>query len=224
MASPFFVFWLTMNEMTRIIVVDDHVLIREGLKKILREEPDLQLVAEGRSAADAVELVANTAAEILILDLCLPDRNGLEVIQDIKRRQPQLPILVLSVYSEESFGVRTIKAGADGYLAKTSAAHDLVKAIRKVVQGGKYVSPALAEQLVSDMQAANARPVHQSLSDREFQILREIAGGKSISRIAEELHLSVSTVNTYRSRILEKLNMRSNAELIHYSIKNGLIL
>lgn len=211
-------------QMTRVLIVDDHVLIREGLKKILREEAGMQVVGEARTAAEAFELVSATPCDVVILDLCLPDRNGLEVIQELKKDRPELPILVLSIYSEESFGVRTIKAGADGYVPKTTAAHELVKAIRRVVQGGKYVSAKLAEQLVSNVQAGNSRPIHQMLSDREFQILRMIAQGKSISRIAEELHLSVSTVNTYRARILEKLNMRTNAELIHYAIKNGLIL
>lgn len=214
----------TSSQMTRILIVDDHVLIREGLKRVLLEEPDLSIVGEAKTAAEALDLLSTTACDVIIMDICLPDRNGLEVIQEVKKDRPHLPILVLSIYSEESFGVRTIKAGADGYLPKTTGAHELVVAIRRVVQGGKYVSPKLAEQLVSNVQAGTARPVHQTLSDREFQILRLIADGKSISRIAEELHLSVSTVNTYRSRILEKLNMRTNAELIHYAIKNGLII
>jgi two-component system, NarL family, invasion response regulator UvrY len=210
--------------MTRIIIVDDHVLIREGMKKILREEHDLTIVAEGRTAAEAIALVERTPCEIIVLDLLLPDQNGLQVIQRLKKEHPRLPILVLSIYSEESFGVRAIKAGADGYLPKTSAAHDLVKAIRRIVQGGKYISTALAEQLASEMQSSGGRPAHQSLSQREFQILQLIAMGKNMSKIAEELQLSVSTVNTYRARILEKLNMQTNAELIHYAIKNGLVL
>jgi two-component system, NarL family, invasion response regulator UvrY len=210
--------------MTRVLIVDDHALIREGLKKILREEPDMVVAGEARDAEEALSLLHGTPFDIIVLDLCLPDRNGLEIIPEAKRLLPSVPILILSMYSEESFGVRAIKAGADGYLTKTSATHELVTAIRKLVQGGKYVSTSLAEQLVSDVQAGTARPVHQSLSDREFQILRLIAGGKSISRIAEELRLSTSTVNTYRARILEKLNLHTNAELIHYAIKNGLIV
>ena len=210
--------------MIRIIIADDHVLVREGLKRVFLNEPDLQIVGEANTGTGALELLNNTPCDVLMLDLSLPDRNSLDVIQEAKKLRPGLPILVLSIYSEESFGVRTIRAGADGYLLKTAAGHELIKAVRRVVQGGKYVSTSLAEQLVSNVQAGTARPAHQKLSAREFQILRMIAGGKSTSRIAGELHLSISTVNTYRSRILEKLNMHTNAELIHYAIKNGLVV
>ncbi|RPI50405.1 MAG: DNA-binding response regulator, partial [Chloroflexi bacterium] len=161
--------------------------------------------------------------DVVVLDISMPDRSGLDILKQIRSERPKLPVLVLSMYSEDQYAIRVLKAGASGYLTKDSAADELVKAIRKVVSGGRYVSPLLAEKLAFEIGDDSSRLPHEALSDREFQVLRMIAAGKSVKEIAAELSLSVKTVSTYRARLLEKMNLGTNAELIHYAIQNNLI-
>ena len=209
--------------MIRILIADDHPLIREGFKKILRGEPDLTIVHEAQTALEALQFAADEQVDIVLLDIGMPDRSGLEVLREIKMHRPKLPVLMLSMYPEDRFAVRAIRSGAAGYITKESASEDLVGAIRKILAGGRYISPALAEKLASDLQTPSAKTPHEALSDREFQILCLIASGMTVSQIAGKLILSVKTISTYRSRILEKMNMKTNAELTHYAISNKLV-
>ena len=208
--------------MTKIFIADDHVLILEGLKKILREESDMIVVGEAQSAAEILERIGKTDCDILLLDLSLPDRPGLEVLKEVKKRLPHLHVLILSMYSEDAFAVRALKAGADGYLTKDGAADELVVALRKVASGRKYLSEALSQKLAFDVADGSGRAPHEDLSDREFQVLRMIGSGKTVTQIAGELDVSVSTVNTHRMHILEKMGMHTNAELMHYAMENKL--
>ncbi len=209
--------------MINILIADDHVLVREGLKKILKSESDMTVCGEASNASEVFERVRNKETDIVLLDISMPGSTGLEVLEGLKRDYPQLPVLILSMHPEDSFAVRAFKAGASGYITKGSAVEELVQAIRKIVGGGKYVTPTLAEKLASELEIDHTRLPHEMLSNREFQIMRLIAAGKKISAIAEELALAPSTVNTYRVRILEKMNMRSNAELTRYAVENELI-
>jgi two-component system, NarL family, invasion response regulator UvrY len=208
--------------MTRIFIADDHVLILEGLKKILREESDMLVVGEAHNGVETVERIRKTECDILLLDLSLPDKSGLEILKEVKKQFPHLHVLILSMFPEEVFAVRALKAGADGYLTKDSAAKELVLALRKVADGRKYVSEALSQKLAFDVAGGGGRAPHEDLSDREFQVLRMIGAGKTVTQIAAELNVSVSTVNTHRSHILEKMGMHTNAELMHYAIENKL--
>lgn len=205
------------------MIADDHALIREGLKKILKEAPDMSIIAEAESARDVFELLKKEQIDVLVLDISLPGKSGLEILKDVKQDRPDLPVLILSMHPEDRFAVRALKAGAAGYVTKDSAVTDLIKAIRKVVQGRKYVSASLAEKLVFELESGTDKPLHESLSDREYQVMRMIAGGKTIKEISSELFLSPSTVNTYRTRILEKMNMKTDAEIIRYAVENQLI-
>ena len=207
----------------RIFIADDHVLIREGFKKILNMEKDIKVIGEGNNAFETLSYVEKNDFNVLILDISLPDKNGLDVLKEVKIIRPELYVLILSMHPEDRFAVRAIKAGASGYITKESAPDELVKAIRKVNGGGRYISAHLAEKLVFDMQSKSDKPVHEILSDREFQVLRLIALGKTMGEISVKLNLAVTTISTYRSRILEKLNLKTNAELIHYTITNNLI-
>lgn len=209
--------------MIKIFVADDHELIREGIKKTLRDEPDIRVVGEASDGAELLSRIVALPVDLLILDIMMPGQEGLELLPQLRKSCPKLRIIILSLYSEEAMAARAFKAGAAGYVAKESAAEDLVTAIRKVESGRKYVSPLFAETLVNDLQRHTARPPHETLSNREFQVLCMIARGKTISEIAEELSLSVATVNTYRSRILEKMQMKTSAALVHYAIRNRLV-
>lgn len=209
--------------MIKILIADDHVLIREGLRKILKEAPDMSVVSEAQNAREVFERLNENPPDVVVLDISLPGKSGLEVLKDLKQERPDLPVLILSMHPEDRFAVRALKAGAAGYVTKESAAQDLIKAIRKVVQGRKYVSASLAEKLAFDLEASTGKPLHEQLSDREYQVLCMIAAGKAVKEISAELFLSVSTVNTYRARILEKMNMKTDAELIRYAIENQLI-
>ncbi|CAG0947377.1 Response regulator UvrY [Anaerolineae bacterium] len=209
--------------MINILIADDHVLVREGLKKIIKSESDMTICGEASNASEVFERVSDAGTDIVLLDISMPGSTGLEVLERLKRDHPKLPILILSMHPEDSFAVRAFKAGAAGYITKGSAVEELVQAIRKIVGGGKYVTPTLAEKLASELETDHTRLPHEMLSNREFQIMRLIAAGKKISAIAEELALAPSTVNTYRVRILEKMNMRSNAELTRYAVENELI-
>ena len=208
--------------MINILIADDHELIREGLKKILKKETDMQVLGDASNAQQVFELAKNRNLSIVLLDISMPGPSGLDVLTELKRDYPKLPVLILSMHPEDRFAVRALKAGAAGYVTKDSAVAELVNAIRKVVAGGKYVSPHLAEKLADDLEKSE-RPLHEMLSDREFQVMRMIALGKKTSEIAEELALSISTVNTYRARILEKMKMETNVELTRYAIENHLI-
>ena len=208
--------------MIRIIIVDDHPVVRRGLKQILQEKPDIKVVGEAESAQEAFKIIHTIDCDAVVLDISLPGANGIEILKQLKYEYKKLPVLILSMHPEEQYAVRVMKAGASGYLTKESAPEELVKAIRKIISGGKYISSSLAERLITDIDASG-KPRHEKLSDREFEIMRMIARGKAIKKIAEELYLSEKTVSTYRTRLLEKMNMTTNAEIISYALKNKLI-
>lgn len=209
--------------MLKTLIVDDHAIVREGLKKILADSSDIEVVAEAADGIQALSIVRSQPLDIVVLDISIPGRNGLEVLKIVTQEYPKLPVLMLSIYPEDQYALRALKAGACGYLTKESAPSQLVAAIRKVATGGKYISPSLAERMVFGLQADAHQNLHEGLSDREFEVLRTLASGKTISQIAEQLNLSVKTVSTYRSRLLDKMKMRSNAELTNYAIKHGLV-
>jgi DNA-binding NarL/FixJ family response regulator len=209
--------------MLKVLIADDHTLIREGLKKILKIDQEISEVREAGNAREVIEQVKKGGLDVVILDISLPGKSGLELLKDLKQDYPKLPVLMLSMHPEDRFAVRALKAGASGYLTKESAVEELIKAIRKVVQGRKYVSQTLAEKLAFNLETDTGKPLHESLSDREYQVLCLIASGKTVRQMAGELFLSMSTVNTYRARILEKMNMKTDAELIRYALQNQLI-
>ncbi len=208
--------------MIKILIADDHPIVRRGLKEIVSEEPDMTVGGEAQNSREAVALMRKQKWDVLILDITMPDGDGLEVLKQVKRECPKLPVLVLSVHSEDQYAVRILRSGGAGYMTKESAPEELVKAIRKVVAGGKYISPLLAEKLAFDLESGD-KLTHEALSNREFQVMLMIATGKKLKQVAEELFLSVETVSTYRARILKKMRMKTNAELTHYAIKNKLI-
>jgi len=209
--------------MISIYIVDDHEIIREGLKKILREEPDLKVVGEAQSGDDVIRNIKNIDCDIMLLDMNMPGRSGLELLTDIKELKPNIHILVLSIHPEDKFALRTLKAGASGYLCKDTALDELVIAIRKVHTKGRYLSTNLAEQLAFDYMPDKSQLPHETLSNREQEIMFLLVAGKKVKDIAKELGLSISTVFTYRVRIFEKLNIKSNVELTHYALNNKLV-
>jgi DNA-binding NarL/FixJ family response regulator len=206
-----------------ILVVDDHLVVREGLKRILQEHDDCVVAAEASTVAEALSWLRKRSFGLVLLDISLPERTGLELLKTIKKEIPSLPVLVLSAYAEDHYAVRAIKEGADGYLSKQTAMDSLITAIRKVASGGKYLSPALAERIALEIGTRTDRPVHEALSEREFQIMKLIARGASLKDIAEQLHISAKTVTTYRARILEKTGLASNAELTRYMLEHHLL-
>jgi two-component system invasion response regulator UvrY len=197
--------------------------VREGLKLILADHFKKAVFGEARNATEALALVWKQKWDVVVLDITMPGRNGLEVLKEIKRARPRLPVLILTMHPEDQFAVRLFKAGAAGYLTKESAGEALVGAIKKVVEGGRYISPSLAERMASYLTIDVRKAPHERLSDREFLILRMIASGKPVSQIARECSLSVSTVSTYRARILEKMDMKNNAQLTHYTLQKELV-
>src|SRR5712692_5436679 len=209
--------------MKRILIVDDHEVVRDGIRRILDEQPGTMAFGQAGTAEEALSLARDEDWDVVVLDLSLGGRSGLEVLKELKQIRPRLPVLILSMHSEEQYARRAFKAGAAGYITKDSPRAELVKAINKVAQGGRYVSPALAEELVIDLERRSDRPPHETLSDREFEVMRLIASGKTVGEIASLLSLSDSTISTYRARILEKMEMKTNAELTHYAIKNNLV-
>jgi len=209
--------------MVNIIIVDDHPIVRQGLKQVLSEEPDMAMFGEAQNSQEVLELIHKQDWDIVVLDITMPGRGGLDVLKEIKHERPKLPVLILSIHPEDQYAVRALKAGASGYLTKESAPEELVRAIRKILRGGKYVSSTLAEKMAFDLEMEAEKPLHETLSDREYQVLLMISSGKTTSEIAEEMALSVKTVSTYRVRILEKMKMKSNADLTYYVIKNKLI-
>jgi DNA-binding NarL/FixJ family response regulator len=207
----------------RILIADDHPILRRGLKDILRRDLEDAVFGEAGNAQQVLSEAQSQDWDLVILDVTMPGRSGLDVLRDLQALRPKLPVLVLSMHPEDQLGKRALKAGASGYMNKESAPEELIKAVRKVLAGGKYVSPALAERLAVDLHEVSGEPLHATLSDREFEILRLIGSGKTTSQIAEMLHLSASTVSTYRTRILEKMNMTTTAEVIKYALRNGLV-
>jgi two-component system, NarL family, invasion response regulator UvrY len=209
--------------MIKILIADDHAIVREGLKQIVAEEDDMKVLGEAENADDMIELIKEEDWDIVVLDINMPDKNGLEALKELKLITPSLPVLILSMYSEDQYGLRALKAGASGYLKKVSAPDELVKAIRKIVSGGKYINQALAEKLANNFESNSNKLPHESLSDREFTIMCHIASGKTAESISALLSISINTVYSYRNRILEKMNLHSNVELTQYVIQNKLI-
>ena len=207
----------------RVLIADDHPVVRQGIKQILQDAPDITVGGEAKNGEEVVKKVRAGGWDGLVLDLTMPDRNGLDLLQQIKREMPKLPVLILSMHAEDQFAVRMLRAGASGYVAKESAPEELVKAVRKVCSGGKYISASLAEKLADDLEHPSSKAPHDILSDREHQVLLMIGAGLSIKEIGEELRLSVKTVSTYRTRILEKMRLRNNAQLIRYAIREKLV-
>jgi len=204
----------------KVLVADDHAVVRRGLRQILAETNDILVGGEASTAAELWQLVERERWDTIILDIEMPGRSGLELLGELKRQYPKLPVLILTVYSEEQYAVRAIRAGASGFLTKESAPNQLVAAVRKVASGGRFITPELAERLASSLAGDSDALPHEALSDREFQVLCMIASGKTVSQIGQELSLSVKTISTHRTRILAKMNMKSNSELTHYAIKN----
>ncbi|MEW6001110.1 MAG: response regulator transcription factor [Nitrospirota bacterium] len=209
--------------MTKVLIADDHTIVREGLKQILAETPDIVVTGEASNGQEVLNKVWKNDYDLILLDISMPGRSGLDILKELRSQRPKLPVLILSMHPEEQYAVRVLKSGAAGYLTKESAPEELVKAIRKVVRGGKYVSPNLAMKLASELKIDVERPPHESLSDREYQVMCMIASGKTVKEIAEELSLSVKTISTYRARILEKMKLKNNAELTHYAIQHKLV-
>jgi DNA-binding NarL/FixJ family response regulator len=209
--------------MIRILIADDHTIVREGLKQIVQLTSDIVVVDEASNAAETLEKVRKHSLDLLLLDISMPGRSGLDVLLEIKRDFPQLPVLILSLHPEDQYALRMLKAGAAGYLTKESAPDQLIHAIRKVAEGGRYMSMPLAERLVFGMVQDKGHAPHEALSNREFQVFRMIAAGKTVKEVAEELMLSVKTISTNRTRIMEKMHLRNNAEFTQYAVQYKLL-
>ena len=209
--------------MIRILIGDDHAIVREGLKQIVAESSDMAVAGEAANGQEVLEQVSKNDWDLVLLDIAMPGRGGLDILKQLRRERPELPVLMLSMYPEEQYAVRALKAGASGYLTKESAPEELIAAIRKVSQGGKYVSSSLAEKLAVYLETDHEKPVHEMLSDREYQVMLMIASGKTVKQIADELSLSVKTISTYRSRTLRKMEMKNNDEITYYAIKQALV-
>jgi two-component system invasion response regulator UvrY len=216
-------YWLVLNQVAKILVIDAHEVVRDGVKKILSKQPGTTAFGEAGTVAEALRLVREQDWDLVVLDPDLGDRSGVEFLKELKQIRPHLRVLVLSLQAEEQFARRALKAGASGYITKDCPRTELVKAVNKVMGGGRYLSSTLAEKLIFDLDSDTDRPSHEALSDREFEVLRFIASGKTVSEIAGILSLSDSTISTYRGRILEKMGMKTNAELTHYAIQNKLV-
>ena len=209
--------------MIKIIIVDDHAVVRKGLKQIIEEAPDLYVCDEASSGNELLEKVREKKYDVVLLDISMPGKDGLDTLKDLKIEKPDLPVLIFTVYPEEQYALRVLKAGAAGYINKECEPEELIEAIRRIAGGRKYITPELAEILASNLDSGNQTTLHENLSDREFQVMCMISSGKTVKEIGKELNLSINTISTYRIRILEKMGMKSNAELTFYSVKNHLV-
>jgi DNA-binding NarL/FixJ family response regulator len=207
----------------KILIADDHPIVREGYKKILSDTADMIAADEAEDGQEVLEIIRKKDFDLILLDISMPGRSGLEILKDLKALKPKLPVLILSIYPEEQYAVRAFRAGASGYLTKASAPHELITAIRKISQGGRYVSSSMAEKLTYYFDVAAAKAPHEMLSDREYQVMLMIASGKTVTEIADELCLSVKTISTYRTHIIEKMKVKNNAEITLYAIQNKLV-
>jgi DNA-binding NarL/FixJ family response regulator len=211
-----------MEKPIRVLIADDHAIVRQGLRLILLDTPDMVVAGEAENGVEAMHMVRKGGWDVVLMDVTMPERNGIDTLKLLKKEYPKLPVIILSMHPEEHYAIRALKAGASGYLTKQSAPDQLVTAIRQVAGGKKYVSAAVAEQLANAIGEDTDKMPHEKLSDREYQTLCLIASGRALSQIAEELNLSVKTVSVYRARLLEKMQLKNNAELTHYGMKHGL--
>ena len=210
--------------MIRILIVDDHAIVRRGLRELLSEEFRGAAFGEASDAQQAMEHLRKKEWDVALLDIALPGKSGLDLLKELKAEWPKLPVLVLSAHPEDQFAVRVLKAGAGGYMTKESAPEELTKAVHKILTGGRYVSPALAEKLALGVTKDLSHSPHETLSDREYEVMSRIASGKTVTEIAEELSLSAKTISTYRTRVLEKLGVKNNAKIVQYAVRNGLVI
>jgi two-component system invasion response regulator UvrY len=211
------------TDVIKMLVVDDHPLVRRGLVETLRDEFKNAVIGEASNAQAALELVWKEEWHVVVLDVAMPGRSGLDVLKEVKHERPKLPVLILSTHSEDQFAIRSLKSGASGYLTKETAGQELVAAVKRVLAGGKYIRASLAEKLASHLDSDASKPLHHALSDREYQVLRMIAYGQTVKEIASDLSISIKTVSTYRSRILQKMVLKNNAELMRYAMEHGLV-
>jgi two-component system invasion response regulator UvrY len=209
--------------MIKVLIADDHAIVRKGLKQILEETPDLMVAGEADNGREILSMIRKEEFDVIVLDISLPGKSGLDILKDIKNEHPNLPVLVLSMHPEEQYAIRVLKAGAKAYLTKESAPDELITALRKVSRGGKYITSSLAERLAGNLEQNMSQPLHNMLSDREYTVMCLIASGKTISEIAEELCLSPKTISTYRTRLLKKMHMKTNAEVMHYAMEHSLV-
>ena len=207
----------------RVLVVDDHAVVRRGLRQLIEETSDMVVTGEAGNGREAMELVRSNEFDVAVLDINMPGQDGLDTLRQLKAESRELPVLVLSMHSEDVYAVRVVSSGAGGYMCKESAPDELVSAIRKIAAGGRYVSPRLGELLLNRIHTPEGAPLHAALSDRELQVLCLLSSGKTVGEIAEELALSVKTISTYRARILQKMHMRTNSELTQYAIREALV-
>lgn len=209
--------------MKNILLVDDHSIVRQGLRNLIELEQGLQVTGEASTGVEAINLVRANKYDIVILDISMPDKNGVDTLQDLRRISPDLPVLILSGYAEKQYALNLIRNGCQGYLSKDADADEIIRAIRTITSGKHYISSGLAELMTTELRQPSEKLLHELLSKREFQVFLKLAGGRSPTDIADELHISIKTVSTYRTRILEKMNLKTNADLIYYAIKNHLV-
>ena len=211
------------GQMKKVLVADDHAIVRRGLVQMIDAMPNTRVAAEADNGLQALSLIQESSFDLVVLDISMPGKSGLEVLKEIKAYCPDLPVLILSIHPEEQYAMRVFKAGASGYITKDSASDELIHAILTIMSGKKYITPSLAEKMALSLGEDFAKPLHERLSDREYEVMRLLARGRSVKDISDDLFLSIKTVSTYRTRILEKMNLKSNAELIHYAFKHDLV-